>query len=248
MPTGACVLAEGDRGRSLFVVASGRLRVEKARPGGALVLARLGEGDFFGEMALLSGDPRMASVVADEDSEVLEIAADALAELCRAHHSVAVSLTRFYRRRLLANTMATSPIFVPFSEADRGALVRRFRTREAAPGEVLVREGQRSEGMFVVLSGRYDVVRGAGPAAARLAQLREGDLFGEMSCLRKQPATASVVSRGRGIVLQLPRADFDEVASSHPQVLELVSSLADERQQTLEAAARTVGARGPYVV
>jgi CRP-like cAMP-binding protein len=249
-PAGATVLAEGERGRSLLVVVSGRLRVEKARAEGPLVLARLGEGDFFGEMALLSGEPRMASVVAEEDVELLEIGADVLAELCRTHHSVAVSLTRFYRRRLLANAMATSPVFVPFSADDRAALVRRFRTREVKAGDVLVREGQRSDGLFVVVSGRYDVVRGEGPGAARVAQLREGDLFGEMSCLSKRPAGASVVALQRGIVLRLPRADFDEIASSHPQVLEAVSGLADERRQSLEDVARRApkGGPGPYLV
>jgi CRP-like cAMP-binding protein len=141
-------------------------------------------------------------------------------------------------------------VFVPFSADDRAALVRRFRTREVKAGDVLVREGQRSDGLFVVVSGRYDVVRGEGPGAARVAQLREGDLFGEMSCLSKRPAGASVVALQRGIVLRLPRADFDEIASSHPQVLEAVSGLADERRQSLEDVARRApkGGPGPYLV
>jgi CRP-like cAMP-binding protein len=214
-------------------VVSGRLRVERASPAAPVVLARLGEGDFFGEMALLSGEPRMASVVAEHDSELLELGADALAELCRAHRSVAVALTRFYRQRLLANVVATNPIFRPFAPQDRDALARRFETVDVPAGEVVVREGARSDGLFVALSGRYDVVRGAGPAAARLAELREGDLFGEMSCLTKRPATASVVARRRGILLRLPRTGFDEVASAYPQVLELVAGLADAREEAL---------------
>ena len=248
-PAGTAVVREGDRGRSLYVVASGRLRVERARPDAPVVIARVGEGDFFGEMALLSGEPRMASVVAEEDSEVLEIGADVLASICRTHPAVAASLARFYRQRLLANAMATSPVFAPFSADDRAALVRRFQPREVKPGQILVREGERSEGLFVALSGRFEVVKSGGGAAVKVATLREGDLFGEMSCLRRQPAAASVVATRRGIVLRLPREEFTEVASSHPQVLELVSGLADERQQSLESL-QTAPKRGsgPYFV
>jgi CRP-like cAMP-binding protein len=246
---GAEVLRAGDRGQSLFVVAAGRLRVEREGAEGRVVLGHVGDGEFFGEMALLSGEPRMASVVAETDCELLEIQAGVLAELCRAHRSVALSLTRFYRRRLLANVMSTSPVFRPFSPEDRSALVRRFRTREVAPGEVLVQEGKRSEGLFVVLSGRFDVVRGA-PRPTRIAGLREGDLFGEISCLRRQPAAASVVARRRGIALRLPREEFAEVASSYPQVLELVSGLAEEREQSLTATTPDAAAEParPYLV
>jgi CRP-like cAMP-binding protein len=246
---GATVMQEGDRGRSLYVVVAGRLRVEKRRPAGSAVIARLGEGDFFGEMALLSGEPRMASVVAEDDAELLEIGADALAAICREHPEVAASLSRFYRQRLLANAMATSPVFAPFGADDRATLVRRFQPREVKPGQLLVREGERSEGLFVALSGRFEVVRSGGGTAVKVATLREGDLFGEMSCLRRQPATASVVATRRGIVLRLPREEFTEVASSHPQVLELVAGLAEERQQSLEALeAAPKRGPGPYYV
>jgi CRP-like cAMP-binding protein len=247
---GERVVQQGDPGDALFVVASGKLHVERQVDGRSVLLARLTEGDFFGEMALLSGEPRMASVVADEGAELLEIRADALTALCRAHPHVAESLTRFYRRRLLANAMMTSPVFRPFARNDRANLARRFRTREVATGEVVVREGQKSDGMYVVLSGRYEVRRGAGASAQLVATLREGDLFGEISCLRKQPASASVVAGRPGILLRLPRADFDAVAMSHPQMLELVAGLADERAQSLGTAAAgpRPGEPGPFLV
>jgi CRP-like cAMP-binding protein len=242
---GERVVTQGQAGDALFVVASGKLHVEREVEGRSVLLARLSEGEFFGEMALLSGEPRMASVVADEASELLEIRADALTALCRAHPHVAESLTRFYRRRLLANAMMTSPVFRPFARNDRANLARRFRTREVATGEVVIREGQKADGMYIVLSGRYEVRRGGTPTAAAgahlVATLREGDLFGEISCLRKQPASASVVAARPGILLRLPRADFDSVAMSHPQMLELVAGLADERVPSTDADA--AGAR-----
>lgn len=233
---GEAVVREGEIGESFFVVASGRLRVEKRDGAGAKVaLARLGEGTFFGEMALLSGAPRAASVVAEEESELLEIRAEVLEDLCREHPHVADSLARFYRQRLLANAMATSPLFRPFDGRDRKAIMERFRAREMAAGDRIVLEGQPSDGLYVVLSGALDVLKRKGGTDVPAGALREGDVFGEMSCLRKGPASATVAARRAGTLLRLPRAAFDELIVTYPQILELVSELTDERQQSLEA-------------
>ncbi|HEU4382469.1 MAG TPA: cyclic nucleotide-binding domain-containing protein [Anaeromyxobacteraceae bacterium] len=233
---GEAVVEQGEPGQSFYVVASGRFRVEKREESGErVVLARLGEGTFFGEMALLSGAPRAASVISEGEGELLELRADVLAALCREHPHLADSVKRFYRQRLLANAMAISPLFRPFGRDERAAIMERFRSREVAPRQVLIREGKPSDGLYVVLSGALDVWKRKGPADVRAGMLREGDVFGEMSCLRKTPAAATVVARRHGTVLRLPRGEFDELVVTYPQILELVSELTDERQHTLQA-------------
>jgi CRP-like cAMP-binding protein len=200
-----------------------------------VALARLGEGDFFGEMALLAGTRRSATVTAEGNGEVLEFRADVLLRIARRHPQVARSLRRFYRQRLLANAMAVSPIFRPFERGERKLLMDRFRAREVAEGDVVVREGTPSDGLYVVLEGAVDVVKRKAGEDAVVGHLREGDLFGEMSCLRKAPASATVVVRRRGTLLRLPRRDFDELVVTHPQILELVATLAEERAENLDA-------------
>jgi CRP-like cAMP-binding protein len=233
---GETVIHEGEAGESFFVVASGALRVEKRdEAGGKVALARLGEGAFFGEMALLSGAPRAASVVAEVGSELLEIRGDVLEGLCREHPHVADSLARFYRQRLLANALATSPLFRPFGAKDRRDIMQRFRAREMSAGERIVVEGQPSDGLYVVLSGALDVLKRKGTRDVPAGALREGDVFGEMSCLRKGTASATVLARRAGTLLRLPRAAFDELVVTYPQILELVAELTDERQQSLDA-------------
>lgn len=233
---GEAVLREGDAGASFFVVASGRFAVARRdATGDAVVLAHLGEGDFFGEMALLSGAPRAATVTAEGPAEVLELPAALLQALAGKHPHLADSLRRFYRQRLLANAMAVSPVFRPFGRPERKAIMGRFRSREVVAGEVIVREGERSDGLYVILDGAVDVLKRKGGAVVLAGQLREGDLFGEVSCLRKTAATATVVVRRAGSLLRLPRADFDALVMSYPQILELVSSLSDERLETLDA-------------
>jgi len=237
-PKGAVLVSQGDAGASFFALSSGRVRVERADPEGEPVpLTVLLAGSFFGEMALLSGEPRAASVVAEEECEVLEIRADVLLELAREHPQVVESLARFYRRRLLANAMALSPLFRPFNRDERAELMGRFRTREVQPGTAVITEGEPSDGLYVVLTGSLEVwkKRDGGPALA--ARLREGDLFGEMSCLQKGPASATVTAARRSVLLKLPRSQFDELVVTYPQILELVADLGDERQHSLDAVA-----------
>jgi CRP-like cAMP-binding protein len=233
---GEPVIREGEEGTSFYVVASGHLSVSKRdERGGSIALARLGGGEFFGEMALLAGTTRSATVTAEEDAEVLEFRAEVLLDIAGRHPHVAQSLRRFYRQRLLANAMAVSPIFRPFQRGERKLIMERFRAREVAEGELVIREGEPSDGLYVVLEGAVDVVKSKDGQGLAVGHLREGDLFGEMSCLRKAPASATVVVRRPGTLLRLPRKDFDELVVTYPQILELVSTLSEERAESLDA-------------
>jgi CRP-like cAMP-binding protein len=75
---GEMVIRAGDPGSSMFVVHNGRVRVEVNENGRSRAVATLNDGDFFGEMALFTGEPRTASVVAVEETEVLEIGHEAM--------------------------------------------------------------------------------------------------------------------------------------------------------------------------
>ncbi len=231
-PEGARIIEQGSRGNAFYVICSGRVRIVRESDGTTRELAVLGEGAFFGEMALLSGAPRSASVVsAAEETQVLEISAPVLGDLARLNPQVARALRRFCRQRLLSQVMNTSALFQPFGRKDRRELVERFRAREVRRGEVLIHEGQRVDGLYVVLSGEVAVSKGGQP----LAHLREGELFGEMSLLNKTPATATVTAVRNASLLRLPREDFNTLILTHPQVLVLVSELTETRQRSNEA-------------
>jgi small-conductance mechanosensitive channel/CRP-like cAMP-binding protein len=83
---GETIVREGDAGSSMFVMLRGEAIVTLAGTGGEV--ARLGEGAFFGEMSLLTGEPRTATVSAVSDCEVLEIGVDAFRRVVLADPAV----------------------------------------------------------------------------------------------------------------------------------------------------------------
>lgn len=67
---GEVIFEENDRGEEMFIIRSGRVKIFRRRDDREIILANLGKGDFFGEMAIFSGLPRSASAEAGEDAEL----------------------------------------------------------------------------------------------------------------------------------------------------------------------------------
>ncbi len=84
--TGEVVVRQGDGGSSMFVVHRGEVKVT-LEPGGQEV-ARIQAGGFFGEMSLLTGDPRTATVSATKDTLLIELAADSFRRIALNHPQV----------------------------------------------------------------------------------------------------------------------------------------------------------------
>ena len=77
----------------MFVVHNGRVRVQVNDNGRPRTVATLNEGDFFGEMALFTGEPRTANVVALEETEVLEIGHAAMKRVFETNPDLVESLS-----------------------------------------------------------------------------------------------------------------------------------------------------------
>ncbi len=233
------VIREGDVDDSMFIVSSGRVKVTKTTEAGTeMVLAQLGDGTFFGEMALLSESPRTASVIASEETLLFEVSRDVLAGVVKNFPSVKHILLRFYRQRLLSNLMAISPIFKPLDSEQRKSLIEKFKSREVSANEKLLEEGGKGDGLYMLLSGRAEVSKRIEGKRQVLAHLKEGDVFGEMSLLTNNPVSANVKTLKKSIVLKLPRRTFSEIVSTHPQLLAHISDLSSEREKTNDAIAQ----------
>jgi len=224
---GEVLFRRGDTPDALYVVASGEVAV---LVGDSEEVSRLREGTFFGEIALLTDQPRSATIRAVVATELLVIARPVIASVIEDSPAVLQVLLRFMRDRLLEGLVETDPLFAPFSGPERRALAARFRFLEVAPGLALMQQGKRAAGLFIVLCGTADVIVD-GKAAGELGS---GGLLGQTSLLTGAPAPASVVARSKLLALALPRADFQEVIMTHPQVLEYLGALAGDRRPELE--------------
>jgi small-conductance mechanosensitive channel/CRP-like cAMP-binding protein len=90
---GETLIRAGDEGSSMFVVHNGRVEVQVSENGRPRTVATLTEGNFFGEMALFTGEPRTASVVAVEETEVLEIGHAAMKHIFETNPDLAESIS-----------------------------------------------------------------------------------------------------------------------------------------------------------
>ena len=98
---GQAILREGQPGTSLYTLTSGRVRVfrKDAVTGKQKPLGDLKEGAFFGEISILTGQPRMASIVALTRCELLELDRPTLDEIAKAHPHVWDVLREFAGKR-----------------------------------------------------------------------------------------------------------------------------------------------------
>jgi hypothetical protein len=97
---GDIVIAEGEPGSALYVIVHGGMKVYGKGPRGASVyLANLSEGDFFGEVSVLTGKPRTATITASQKSELLRLDKERLDGIVAKHPRVKSVLEDFYRKR-----------------------------------------------------------------------------------------------------------------------------------------------------
>src|ERR1041385_6408120 len=125
---GETVIRAGEPGSSMFVVHSGRVRVQVNENGRPRPVATLNEGDFFGEMALFTGEPRTANVVALEETEVLEIEHAAMKRVFDRNPDLVESLSFIIteRRKGLATQVETDNLAEDESAGISSAIKRFF--------------------------------------------------------------------------------------------------------------------------
>ncbi len=85
-------------------------------------------------------------------------------------------------------------------------------------GDLIFRQDDTSEALYVILDGTVDVIREAPTGRVRLAQIGEGNMFGETGVLCDQRRTASIEAATPVTVLQIDRHTFNEVARDVPQL------------------------------
>jgi len=135
-PTDTRIFHEGDPGDACFIVRTGACRVTREHPDGrAITLANLGPGEIFGELAMLDGEARSASVETTEDTELLALPAIDVRALLRKHPEMGEKLVVALTRRLReANERITRQSFQTVPSRVAGVL-NQLLDEERVPGQ-----------------------------------------------------------------------------------------------------------------
>jgi hypothetical protein len=194
VPAGGIVVSEGDPGESIFLIAGGSVRVlVVGGHGRPLEIRRLDAGDFFGEVAVLSGGKRSATVVAVADCELLEIDRWALELLVEARPEARPILegARDFRTQSPEETAVRSLPGQASPERAAAVLAAHFGAAEWSPrvrlhfAKLMLDAGQENDALAVIASVAEEMARG-GHAETGIAILKKVDQ------IRKRNAGAAV--------------------------------------------------------
>ena len=232
---GDIIVTEGEKGKEFYIITSGQVGVTiKDGREGEKVLAKLTKGDYFGEIALLFDAPRIATVRAVSKVRVLALDAgefDSVIDGTRIPESAAKVV--IYRPLLSRISFLRN---LPPRELVR--LSTRLRLEVHNRGDILVQEGEIGNSFYIIKSGRVKVVvRDVHGKDKIVAELEDGECFGEIALLENIPRIATVqVESEKAEILALDRDEFMQLGKRCPSVVFYLKQLSRER---LEATRRT---------
>lgn len=110
-PKNSVLINEGDQTDSLYVILSGQVKVYSGdEEGRELLLALLGPGEYFGELAIIDEEPRSASVMTTESCKLAIISKEDFLHCLTAHPAIAVNVLKVLARRLRQQTENTKSL------------------------------------------------------------------------------------------------------------------------------------------
>jgi CRP-like cAMP-binding protein/Zn-dependent protease len=205
VPRGHVVIKQGDRGDAFYVVRSGTLEVSHTEEDGTERFIRRRErGRSFGEIALLEGTTRTATVRAVEPSELFVIDKGTFDRVLANNIGIAEDV----RAGLISVAdLRALPPFASLDDADASRLLQGASWHSFKPGERIVKQGDDGDAFYVIASGQVDVIEDR----RRRGRLGAGDYFGEIALLMREPRTATVRAVTPVRALELERKAFDRV-------------------------------------
>jgi CRP-like cAMP-binding protein len=242
VPAGELAFSEGDPGDSLYLIDSGQVEITTSARRGAEPLARMGADQYFGEMALLTGKPRATAARAVTHTNLWGVSRSDFLELANRYPAISLALSRVLGerlsemdRRFSEGNLRSIKLLAGMSSSQLEDVGRRLRRVRFAQGQTILHEGDPGDEMFLLHSGRVQVVEGSGRNASTLAELGPGEVFGEMALLTGNLRSASVIALTEVDASVLGKADFDELVATHPTLALALSRLLSERLSSADA-------------
>jgi len=225
VPEGEAVVREGEWGRSMFLIARGAAGVTAGEEG--VPLGTLGPGDFFGEIAVLLGGTRTATVRALTPLNLLELSRDDLDATLAESADLGERVRAALLPRVVGRHLAESPLLERLSPEQRDALARSCVVEDHPEGDVGEAAGAPKR-LTYVAEGR--LARAGAPA------LGEGELAG-VDALLGASAPADVIAAEPTRVLVVPCDVMERFRRRNPATVDACrAAVADDDEAAAEAA------------
>lgn len=119
-PKGSWIFKQGDKGETMFIIHSGKVKLTRDMAGQSENMGLLEKGDFFGEMSLLEGIPRTCSAFVEEDADVIEIDSHGFSNLLKNNVEISIRMIRKYALRLEEMNKKFETLLESKMEYDKG--------------------------------------------------------------------------------------------------------------------------------
>ncbi|CAK9027562.1 cAMP-dependent protein kinase regulatory subunit (PKA regulatory subunit) [Durusdinium trenchii] len=194
IPAGERIIQEGDDGDVMFLIESGAFDCIKKIDGSDKVVKKCGQGDVFGELALLYNCPRAASVEADRAVAATEEAV--VWQLDRETFSHIVRDASAKRREAFQDFLKTVPLFKTLESYDLMQLADCLQQEGLEAGQKIINQGDPGDTFYIVEEGELVATKKrADGSNEEVLDYKRGDFFGELALIKNEPRAATVEAK-----------------------------------------------------
>lgn len=213
---GDVIFERDDYTTTLFMIVEGGVKVQ-IDPNDPSVTVPLGQGKFFGEIGMMAGRPRAATIVAAERCVLIESPARTMTKLFRSIPSVRDTLNKEAMARQIRTYISQS-----ISDADMRFVLETSQGRTFKAGTVLFNEGDESDSIYVIRKGSVTISRNIGARNVVMAYVPAGHYVGEMGVIGNMPRNATVRAAVNTETIWIPKDRFLGMIERTPQLREKV--------------------------
>jgi CRP-like cAMP-binding protein/Fe-S-cluster-containing hydrogenase component 2/thioredoxin reductase len=210
---GEAVFERNEPGSSLFAIVEGSVAVE-VNPLDPSIRVPIEQGSIFGEVGLISGRRRGATIRAAEALIAIELSRTAALKLIATSPGAARAVQQISIERQLLQMFGSG-----LKREDVAELVAAAEVQTKRAGEVVLAEGDTGKDIYIVRRGSMIVEKTIGGRQVFLSYLPAGSYVGEMALLDDAPRVATVKAAIRSEVIRLPGEAFARLLAAKPALL-----------------------------
>ncbi|MDT0506690.1 cyclic nucleotide-binding domain-containing protein [Novosphingobium sp. MMS21-SN21R] len=223
---GQTVFEKNDPGSSLFAIASGSVNVQLDAKDPSKVIP-IPSGTIFGEVGLISGRRRGATIVAAEDTICVEISRNAALKLQSQVPTARRAIERISTERQILQMFGSG-----LTSADIAEVVETAKIVQVRAGEAVITEGGEDNDIYVIRVGSMIVEKEVGGKPVFLSYLPAGSYVGEMALIDGGRRTATVRAAIKSEVIKIDGEAFGRVLAAKPALLDRARKDMEVRRAT----------------